>query len=82
MELNEVFEIAKTKGYYYFDGNNDSQSSNLYINFSSGINGRGKSFDLKITEKFTIVTAYTSSGNSEISTKTEITTIEELEKLI
>ena len=48
MDLNALFSIISQKGYHHFDGRTNSTNDNLYLDFSTGYNGRGNFITLRL----------------------------------
>jgi len=48
MDLKVLHSIMSRKGYHYFDGKTNSVNDNLYMEFSTGYNGRGDWVEIKI----------------------------------
>lgn len=48
MNLKHLHQIMSEKGYHYFDGKTNSTDDNIYLDFSTGHNGRGDWFEITI----------------------------------
>ena len=51
MDLIALHSIMSRKKYYYFSGSTNTIDNEIYIDFSTGHNGRGNSIDLRIGQK-------------------------------
>lgn len=48
MDLKGLVSIMSKKGYHYIDGRTNSVNDNVYLDFSTGYNGRGDWVEIKI----------------------------------
>lgn len=48
IDLIRIHSIMRDKGYHYFDGKTNNINDNLYLDFSTGHNGRGDWVEIKI----------------------------------
>jgi len=48
MNLAALFSITSDKGFTYISGTNSQGNSSLYLEFSSGYNGRGDWLEIRI----------------------------------
>jgi len=51
IDLTLIFKLFKEKGYHYCDTTTNPVNNNLFLDFSTGYNGRGKWAELRLGDK-------------------------------